>query len=61
MTRSPRQPPPAAGREEPAACRARVQRDLELLAMEITTAEEHLDELRRKQDQLRAIAIAGGD
>jgi len=27
--------------------------------MEITTAEEHLDELRRKQDQLRA--IAGGD
>lgn len=59
MTRSPRQPPPAAGREEPAARRARAQRDLELLAMEIITAEEHLDELRRKQDQLHA--IAGGD
>ena len=59
MTRSPYRPSPAAGREEPAARRARAQRDLELLAMEITTAEEHLDELRRKEDQLRA--IAGGD
>lgn len=35
---------------------ARAQRDLELLAAEIMAAEQHLAGLRRKQEQLQAIA-----
>ncbi len=38
------------------AAQARAQRDLDFLAAEIVAAEHHLDELRRKQEQLRAIA-----
>ncbi len=34
---------------------ARAQRDLDFLAAEIVAAEHHLDELRRKQERLRAI------
>lgn len=40
---------------------ARAQRGLELLATEITAAEQHLDGLYRKQEQLRAIASGARD
>jgi len=48
-----------AGQAHAAAARARAQRDLELLEPEITAARQHLDELHRKQDQLRTIAAGG--
>lgn len=40
---------------------ARAQRGLELLATEITAAEQHLDGLYRKQEHLRAIASGAHD
>jgi hypothetical protein len=40
---------------------ARAQRSLELLATEITAAEQHLDGPYRKQEQLRAIASGARD
>jgi hypothetical protein len=45
-----------AGQARARADRARAQRDLDLLAAEIVAAGHHLDELRRKQERLRAIA-----
>lgn len=42
-----------------AAARVRAQRELELLQPEITAAGQHLEELRRKQHRLRAIAAGG--
>lgn len=48
-----------AGQAHAAAARARAQRDLELLHAEIAAARQHLDELHRKQDQLRMIAASG--
>ena len=36
--------------------RARAQRDLDFVVAEIVAAGHHLDELRRKQERLRAIA-----
>ncbi len=48
-----------AGQAHAASARAWAQRDLELLEPEITAARQHLDELRRKQDQLRAVAAGG--
>jgi hypothetical protein len=35
--------------------RATAQRDLELLVMEIAAAQERLDELRRREEEVRAI------
>jgi hypothetical protein len=45
-----------AGHAHAAARRARARRDLELVSIEITAAEDHLARLRRKQDQLRVTA-----
>jgi len=51
-----------AGQAHEAARRTRARRDLELLAMEITAAEDNLARLRRRHEQLRAIAgDAAGD
>ena len=49
-----------AAQAQAAAARARAQRDLELLEPEITAVRQHLDELHRKQDQLRATAAGPG-
>lgn len=50
------QVPNLAGEAHTTVRRARGRRDLELPAMEITAAEQHLDERRRRQEQFRAIA-----
>jgi hypothetical protein len=48
--------PGLVGQGDAAARRAAAQRDLELLVMEIAAAEQHLDDLRRREEELRAIA-----
>lgn len=48
--------PDLAAQAQATARRARARQDLELLEMEIATAEEHLAALRRKQEQLRTVA-----